>query len=529
MDASGQLLPIGNSYEQEFLATYDQDCKLIKAVSLWNLGSSDFIYSDAKMDPADGSVYVYGITSDPKELVGFGTLGQDVSERYFYVIKYNRDLELQWAYTAGFDMAASGISASYSNMDVHPGNDGRVLLTGLYHEDSSPLIHGRSLPPYADAYGMYALMLDASGNSQWVQDGQQNGFAYANRIFEAFPMPNGDFVLAGVCSRGFFKLANAEFTFPGGENHENLFVYRMTSNGDFHWGRPIQNMRPNQDKKKKSAQSDVFQSYVNYDAINWRNKVLYLSGFFNTTTGFSIAGRTLDVTYAEGIFTAALDMESGTENWGYGLTSDYINLHGFDVDRSGNVSLMGSNNENQDLEGIDEAPLTPGVTNFLFHVGIDYEGKALWYNNANLLNGPYFYRLGGVDLEVLPNGQVFSSMYMTEVNNLVIGSATLPASNYTYSSTLVELKPDIELGGTVTDQAGTPVFPGMVRAVKSSAWGSFPMVDSAIIQDDGSYLFTELYPGEYVVQVRTDFRIIQMASPPITGTRNNGAMHFSLK
>jgi len=529
VDASGQLLPIGNSYEQEFLATYDPDCKLIKAVSIWNLGSSDFIYSDAKMDPEDGSIYVYGISSDPKELVGFGTLGQDVSERYFYVIKYNRDLELQWVHTAGFDMTASGISASFSNMDVHPGKDGGVLVTGLYHEDSSPLIHGRSLPPYADSYGMFAVMLDAAGNSQWVQDGRQNGFAYANRIFEAFAMPNGDFVVAGVCSRGYFKLGNAEFTFPGGENYENLFVYRMTQNGEFHWGRPIQNMRPNQDKKKKSAQSDVFQSYVNYDAINWRNKVLYLSGFFNTSTGFSIAGRALDVTYAEGIFTAALDMESGAEIWGYGLTSDYLNLHGFDVDRSGNVSLMGSHNESQDLEGIDEAPKPPGVTNFLFHVGIDYDGKALWYNNANLLNGPYYYRLTGVDLEVLPDGQVFSSMYMTEVNNLVIGSATLPASNYTYSSTLVELKPDIELGGIVSDETGNPVFPGMVRAVKSSAWGSYPMVDSAEIQDDGSYLFTELYPGEYVIQARTDIQDYPEGIPTYYGNQEQWSSALSLE
>lgn len=503
VDASGQVLPIGNSYEQEFLASYDPDCKLMKAVSIWNLGFSDFIYSDAKMDPADGSIYVYGITSDPKELVGFGTLGQDVSESYFYVIKYKRDLELQWAYTAGFDMDASGISASFPRIDVHPGKDGMVLVTGSYNNDSSPLIHGRSLPSYADSYGMFAVLLDDAGNSQWVQDGHQNGYAHATRIFEAYPMPDGDFVLAGVSNTGYFKLGPAEIDFPGGENYENLFVYRMAMNGEFRWARPIQNMRPNQDKKKKSAQSDVFQSYVNYDAINWRNKVLYLSGFFNTATGFSVAGRALDVSHLEGIFTAAIDMGTGTEIWGYGLTSDYLNLHGFDVDRSGNVSLMGSLYNTLDLEGIAEEPLPPGVTNLLFHVGIDHEGKALWYNNAHLLNGPYYYRLSGVDLEVLPNGQVFSSMYMTEVNNLLIGSATLPASNYTYSSLLVELKPDIELGGTVSDETGNPVFPGMVMAVKSSAWGSYPMVDSAVIQDDGSYLFTELYPGEYVIQART--------------------------
>ncbi|MCK4746079.1 MAG: hypothetical protein KAT15_03550, partial [Bacteroidales bacterium] len=109
-----------------------------------------------------------------------------------------------------------------------------------------------------------------------------------------------------------------------------------------------------------------------------------------------------------------------------------------------------------------------------------------------------------MDLEVLPNGEVFSSMHMNEVNSVVIGSATLPAPSYTYSSWLVELKPDMKLGGLVSDGMGSPVYPGMVRAVKSSPWGSYPVVDSTLINDDGSYQFTELYPGNYVIQAVTN-------------------------
>ncbi|MCK4746078.1 MAG: hypothetical protein KAT15_03545, partial [Bacteroidales bacterium] len=65
-------------------------------------------------------------------------------------------------------------------------------------------------------------------------------------------------------------------------------------------------------------------------------------------------------------------------------------LYGFDADRSGNVSLMGSNSITQDLEGITEVPV--GVSDFLFHVGLDYNGKALWYDNAHLLSSLYYYR-----------------------------------------------------------------------------------------------------------------------------------------
>jgi len=501
VDASGQVIPIGIANQLEILATYDPDCKLTKIISLWNLGPSEYVYSDVIMDPQDGSVYVYGTSSDPLDLNGYGILGKDVSASYFYLIKYNRDLDLEWVYNAGFDMDQSGTSPFYDRINVHPGNNGTVLVTGSYATESSPLIHGSSLPAYMDSNGMFAVMLNAMGTSQWVQDGPLNGFGYGTAIFEAYPMPEGDFVLAGVCNTGYFKLGNAEITFPGGENFENLFVYRMRPNGDFVWGRAIQNMRPNQDKKKKSAQSDLYKTYLDYDAINWRNKIIYMAGYFNTGTGFSVADRTLDATYNEGIFVAAVDMDDGSELWGYGLTSDYLSLFGFDADRSGNVSLMGYNYNTQDLEGIAEVPV--GVSDFLFHVGLDYNGNALWYDNARLSSSQYYYRLNGVDLEVLPNGEVFSSMYMTEVNDLVIGAATLPGSNYTYSSWLVELKADIELGGIVSDGTGSPVFPGMVRAVKSSPWGSYPSVDSALINDDGSYLFTELYPGNYVLQAIT--------------------------
>jgi co-chaperonin GroES (HSP10) len=502
VEVSGNSIPLGEADETEILVTYDADCNLQKYRKIWDLTYSQYVNSEFAMDPVDGSVYVYDIALEPMELMDHGTLGKDFPGAYFYVIKYNRNLELEWVYEAGFDQDASGNSPSYQKINVHPGREGAVLITGSYGTESSPLIDGRSLPAYTDTYGNFAVMLNAAGTSQWVQDGPMNGFGYRTGIFEAISLPGGDFVLAGVCTTGYFKLGNAEIAFPGGENHENLFVFRMHANGDFVWKRAIQNMRPNQDKKKKSAQSEVYQAKIDQDAINWKNKVLYLAGYFNSVSGLSIAGRALEAKYDEGIFVAAIDMDDGTEQWGYGLTSDNLNLYGFDADRAGNVTLMGSNYNTQDLEGITEA--ATGVSDFLFHVGIDYNGKALWYDNARLSSSLYYWRLSGVDLEVLPNGEVFSSMYMTESNSLVMGSNVLPPAAEAFSSWLVELKADISLGGIVSDAAGSPVYPGLVRAIKSAPWGSYPVVDSTWIQDDGSYEFTDLYPGNYVIQAFTE-------------------------
>ncbi len=92
------------------------------------------------------------------------------------------------------------------------------------------------------------------------------------------------------------------------------------------------------------------------------------------------------------------------------------------MDRSGNVSLMGSSYATQDLQGLNTSAVVDG--SFLYHVGLDYNGKPLWYTNASLATPPY-YDLRGVDLEVLPNGEVFSSMKMNAANEIVLGESRL--------------------------------------------------------------------------------------------------------
>ncbi|TFH21655.1 MAG: T9SS type A sorting domain-containing protein [Bacteroidia bacterium] len=502
VNVSGNTIPLDAADEMEFIATYDPGCKLQKFRKIWNLTYSQYVYSEFIMDPADGSVYVFGAAYEPMELIDYGILGKDFSGDYFYVIKYNYNLELDWVYEAGFDMNASGTSPYYNRINVHPGNQGELLITGTYRSESAPLIMGRTLPPYTDSFGTFSVLLDGAGNPIWVQDGSMNGFGYATEQFEGFPMPNGDFVVAGITTTGYFQLGEMVVSFPDGMNYANHFVYRMDHSGKPIWTATFHSMGK-ANEEKKSAQSDAFRDNFPHDAINWKNKRLYMTGFFGRGNDpFTVAGRPLDHEFADGIFVAAIDLDTGDELWGYSVTSDNADILGFDMDRTGNVSLMGANQNNQDMEGINE--LAVDASSFVFHVGLDYNGKALWYNNANLLNGPYFYNLYGMDMEVLPNGETFTSLKLNEANDLVIGGSVMNSQQNPYSNWLVELAPDMVLGGLVTDALGTPVYPGMVKAFKSTPWGGYPVVDSSLIEDDGSFQFTHLYPGNYRLQAMTN-------------------------
>jgi len=498
VDASGQVISGLDGGPLEFIATYDADCQFQKIINIWALEFNQTADSEAVLDPQDGSVYVYGRAYEPLALSDGGVLGQGLSTTYFYLIKYDRNLDRQWVYQFGFDMMQSGTSPYFDKVQVFPGNDGAVLITGTYGTESSPLISGNSLPPYTDGYGTFAVMLNEAAQLQWVQDGLLNDYGYASRIFKAFPMPNGDFVLAGNTNTGYYKLGPAEFSFVDASSN-NQFVFRIDPAGNPVWTRQFESQGPVQEGKKKSTSSEVLSREVFYDAIAWKNRMLYLAAPF-TNPAFMVAGEAMNLRYSTGIYVAALDLIDGSELWGYALSSDNVELQGFDMDRSGNVSLMGSNYATQALQGIADAAVVDG--SFLFHLGLDYNGEPLWYCNANLAVPPY-YELNGVDMEVLPNGEVFSSMNRTATSDIILGESSV-SDAAAQSSWVLELASDVVLGGTVSDANDNPVYPGFVKAIKSAWWGTYPEVDTAFLQDDGSYLFDDLYPGNYTFMAVPD-------------------------
>ncbi len=496
-DGSPIAIPLNSNVE--FIANYDPDCQLERLINVWALTDNQYVYSEAIMDPEDGSVYLYGDASMPLELADGGVLGTGLSNEYFYLIKYNHNLDRQWVYQFGFDMTQSGTSPYFREFKVFPGHEGGVLITGLYATESSPLIAGNSLPPYTDEYGTFAVLLNGAAQAQWVQHGSLHDYGNESQIFKAFPLPGGDFVLAGNTSTGYFDLGEAKFMFSD-SNSDNQFVYRIDPSGNLKWSRQFESQGEGGGEKKKSANSEVMEDRIYFDAITWNNRLLYLTAQFSNPA-FTVDGSVLNLTYPSGIYVAALDIRNGSELWGYAISSNDANIYGFDVDRAGNVSLMGSNYVTQYLDGITDAALVDG--DFLFHVGLDYEGKVLWYDNAHLLNPPY-YNLYGSDLEVLPNGEVFCSMRLYAANDIVVGESIVGEGEYQYSSWLVGLASDVILGGVISDVDENPVYPGYVKAVKSAFWGCYPVVDSVMLQDDGSYLFDNLYPGNYAILAVAD-------------------------
>ncbi len=521
VDASGNILSLNGANNMEFIANYDQSSELDSIINVWNLSPSQSAYSMAEMDKRDGSVYLYGYGYQLMEVAGYGVIGKkEESKNYLYVLKYGQDLQLDWVYTAGFDTTVSA-NGYYMNLKVFPDIQGNVVVTGSYETNCSPLFGNEILESYQDGFGLFAVKLDGKGSQVWVNPGSMNGYGYDTHIFRGMAMKNGDLIMAGVTTTGSFNLGDAKFEFVNGSGYTNMFAYRMRPDGTFLWATPFQNMGINYGEGKKGTggdngikgiESEEFFEEIYYDAIQWNGKVMYMTGSF-LNEAFNIAGRTLEKKYSDGIFVAAVDLRTGEEIWGYALSSDWVGLHGFDSDGSGNVSLMGYTSDYQDFEGIEEGPIEGAEP--VFHLGIDYNGNPLWYNNAYLLQGPG-YRLNGCDLEVLWGGHVFSSVYLSQADQLLIGDTSL-FFDHPYTSWLIALEADMELGGKVADQSGSIVYPGYVSAYKSSRSGAYPKVDSVMLNDAGVYLFDKLYPGNYTLQVHPDPELYPDGIPTYVG------------
>lgn len=508
--ANGNSIPIRAANKLEYIAKYNDLCQFERIVPVWDLDPFQYPDSRAMMDELTGDLYMTGISNQPYNLLGHGILGKDLGD-YFYVLKYDRNLALTGVFTAGFN-ALDTLSGYYKDLRIIPAGESGVIITGNWQGDRSPEIGGENLSKMPGGQGVFALKLDGAFNKEWLLEGSFQGadFESFSGISEGKTLSNGDIVMLGATSTGYFGLGEIKLEYPNGAGSSNMFAFRMSPSGNVIWARPMEN-KDEAFKGKKGTSSDEFTSSMKWDGSFWKEEVLYLAGKF-TGDEFVVAGKQLPNGMGTGGFIAALDMRSGDEMWGYSLSSNMIDFHGFDTDGSGNVTIMGRTGNLQEFEGI-VPPAVDGAT-FTFHLGLSNRGLPLWLNNAymsDMSSNQY-----GCDLEVLKNGEVFSTLYKTISVPLFIGGAFI-SSKDVYTTMLLTLNADNMLGGKITDKSGNPLYPGIVKAYKITNSGAYPLVQIVDIDETGAYTFTGLIPGNYTLRAIPDYNAYPDGMPTYAG------------
>ncbi len=500
VEANGNILPINAANRMEFLATYNDQSQFMKMVPVWDLAPAQYPYSNAYMDQRTGDIYLSGVSRQSFNVAGYGEIGLDLQD-YLYVIKYNRNLEFQGVFVASFDLNGE-YGRFNNNITLVPDGQGNVVVAGTWEGDRTPVIGDETLPSMMmESIGAFAFKLDGSMKKVWVREGTFKGGNYGDGFYKGVSMQNGDVVLTGTTTTGYFSLGDSEIVVEKGMNIYSPMALRITSEGKVSWIHAIH-----------SAVPFFVESFYTWDATRWNDDLLYITGQFRSDT-MQLAGKVMNRELPDGVFVTALDMASGEEQWGYALSSNYISgIRGFDVDASGNVTLMGEAQETIHFDGLE--PVSVTGSRLVFHLGLDYNGNPLWENTAYLkVPG---YSLYGTDLEVLRDGEVFSTTYKSVADPMLIGGSEITSTD-AYSVMLVALDVDNVLGGVVKDQSGVPVYPGLVKAYKSSRSGAYPVVDSTILDESGGYLFEGLYPAGYRFLVVPDSKMYPDGLPTYAG------------
>jgi len=506
-----QSIPLGGAYGFEFLAQYNPASALEKLIPIWNTPASTYSsFSHSVMDPVSGDFFLAGTGYNPMELQQHGVIGEEW-ERYLYVVRYNHQLELTGVFTAGFSDPVDNEWGNFNNdLILTPDGRGGVMVCGSYDGELSPLIGDEVLPVFPEGGGAFALKLNAELKEEWVLPGSFNGSLVESYMgfTEGIPCPDGSAIVLGTTETGSFNLGDAKLTFTNGSGYSNHFAVKISRDGELIWQRGIYSMMdPYAGKaaskappQQRGEASDFPYSSFHLDGKLWKNKILFLTGNFQNES-LSVAGRILEKPYAMGAYVMAIHAESGEEIWGYAASSDMLSINGFDVDGSGNASLLGKSGKMKHFEGLGDIEIPALSSDPIFIVGLDHTGRLMWQNNAAMRNVQAY--LSADDLEVLDGGQVYASVYQNTSGDLEVGGENVNSATV-YTSHLLNMVADNSLGGTLQDADGVPVYPATVRAYKTTPYGAFPMSIAVEVDEEGRYVFPGLYPGDYTLQAVPD-------------------------
>ena len=110
--------------------------------------------------------------------------------------------------------------------------------------------------------------------------------------------------MVGASSTGHFSLGEVKMDYDNGAGTTPICLHSgFRPRGSPRWIRPLEN-RDEAYIGKKGTDSEEFTSSMEWDAIQWKEEVLYLVGKF-TGDQFAVAGRSLENKLGKGVFVAA--------------------------------------------------------------------------------------------------------------------------------------------------------------------------------------------------------------------------------
>ena len=293
-----------------------------------------------------------------------------------FIQKFNSDGDLIWAKNIG------GVGRDIGK-SIKIDASGNVLITGTFHNtvdfDPSEEVFNLTSDNNKD---VFILKLNSLGNFLWVKQLESN--SQANVLSMVTDM-SGQIYLGGT----FFGFVDMDpsnidvFNFASGENTSDMFILKLTSQGDFIWAKQL--------KGTETSNNDINSIRVD------QNENVYLAGQFGGAVDFDPGEEELILESHSGAATTDLFVQKlnadGNLEWvkKYGGPSE-DKAKSLALDDEGNVFVTGTiadsvsfeiQGEIQEIvtEGAGAGPFDSQGVAEVFIQKFDNSGNLLWFKH----------------------------------------------------------------------------------------------------------------------------------------------------
>ncbi|MBC7494814.1 MAG: T9SS type A sorting domain-containing protein [Flavobacterium sp.] len=296
------------------------------------MGGNQSIARSTAVDNA-GNVYTAGTFRDTGDFDSsantFNLTANGVND--FYITKYSAAGNFIWAKNFGAVQSANTANNDDQHIQIVLDSQGNIVCTGTFlgigDFDPSAATATLSSATFQSGYvpGNFILKLNGDGNFIWVK----KITAYLHCTGDSIFVDNTDeiYLIGNYLYTADLDPGPGVFNVSDSTNM-NIYIVKLTANGDFIWGQSLNNNNGEQNQKK-----------ITVDA----NKNVYLCGTFRNTLDLDPGAAVFNVTSngEKDVFFIKLN-NLGNFQWGKSIGGqDNENANDISVDFAGNFYAVG--------------------------------------------------------------------------------------------------------------------------------------------------------------------------------------------
>jgi hypothetical protein len=481
LNIANATLTFANANQNVFTAKFYKTGRLLWARAANTEGSfgPSSTGTDAVIDN-QGSVYVTGFFAASTITFGTQTLMGDSLDNKLFLVKYAADGTIEWAKTN--QSAPLGVANTYGRFIAMHGDN--IYLSGNYNGNKAIIFGSDSLNIWGGD-NIFLAKFTSIGNYEWVK-------SYGNDINDVPDKLQTDNA-GNIYLTGAFNSTDIDFSGMPALNsgiYYDIFIAKLDPDGNPLWVQTINNQI-----------TSLKVSYGNNTKTNTdnENNFYFVAEYMGASVLLNYFLRDNAEAGTRDIIIIKMDGNNGDVMWAQPGNSPGENVFNSVVfDSESNVYLTGNVNIDPLVyKGFDatNAVVTDTVGNGGFYIikidssGIIKYARAKVNAADNVMNG--------VNLSVDP----FGNLYMTgtfagvgtNLDNIPVSSPT-DAGIYTAKFSYVA-----DISGHVLDEVGSPVTSGYVKLYGFTWLQRSPLSDSVRITGDGTYLFTDIPLGRYII------------------------------